>query len=239
MELFSHDSPVFSRSQVRDFDRYAIEELKIPGIILMENAGRVLTETLLATTTDLSLVSRVLILAGPGNNGGDGFVMARHLQRLLFRVEVIAIGKMDSWKGDAAVNLTILQHLADENLKINFFDTDSLDDSFKKLSHSLSQTDIVVDAILGTGAHGEPRFPINEIIANINSVKKTVFAVDIPSGLNGDTGEAASQTIRANITCTLAAFKKGFVCPGALKYTGRIILGDIGVARNKLLESCR
>lgn len=239
MEFLNSDSPVFSRSQVRDFDRYAMEELKIPGVILMENAGRVLTETLLTTISGNSLASRVLILAGPGNNGGDGFVMARHLQRLSFRVEVIAIGKKDSWKGDAAVNLTILEHLTDETLKVVYFDKDSLNDSLERLSQSLAQADVVVDAILGTGAHGEPRFPISKIIQSLNSAMKTVFAVDIPSGLDSDTGEAASQTVRANVTCTLAAFKKGFVCPAATEYTGKIILGDIGVAISKLLGSCR
>lgn len=234
MELFDPECPVFSCSQVRDFDRFAIEELKIPGIILMENAGRILTETLLATVPNDYSHSRILIFAGPGNNGGDGFVMARHLQRLTYRVDVVAIGKSGSWKGDAAVNLSILERLTDDNFEIFFFDKDNYDNSVRELESRLSQSDVVVDAILGTGAHGEPRFPIGEIIDCINSFHKFVFSVDIPSGLDGDSGEPAHQTIRADITCTLAAFKKGFAQSRSSEYTGKIFLGDIGVAREKL-----
>ena len=236
MELFNPKSPVYSCAEVRDFDRYAIEELKIPGIILMENAGRVLTETLLSEFAINNSFSRVLILAGPGNNGGDGFVMARHLQRLSFRVDVVAVGKVNSWKGDAALNLDILEHLADENLEIIYFDRDFFEHSLKELRVRLSQADIVVDAMLGTGAHGEPRFPIGDIIDCVNSARKRTFAVDIPSGLDGDTGEVVSCAVRAGITCTLGAFKKGFAHHGAQEYTGKIFLADIGVARSKLTK---
>lgn len=236
MESFSPESPVYSCAQVRDFDRYATEDLRIPGIILMENAGRVLTETLLSTFPIVNSSSRVLILAGPGNNGGDGFVMARHLQRLSFRVSVVAIGKINSWKGDAGVNLEILEHLTDENLEIIYFDKDSLEYSLKELRRRLSLADVVVDAMLGTGAHGKPRFPIADIIDCVNSARKATFAVDIPSGLDGDTGEVVSNAIRAEITCTLAAYKMGFTCSGAQEYTGKIFLADIGVAKNKLTE---
>ena len=201
MELFNPKSPVYSCAEVRDFDRYAIEELKIPGIIVMENAGRVLTETLLSEFAINNSFSRVLIL-----------------------------------KGDAALNLDILEHLADENLEIIYFDRDFFEHSLKELRVRLSQADIVVDAMLGTGAHGEPRFPIGDIIDCVNSARKRTFAVDIPSGLDGDTGEVVSCAVRAGITCTLGAFKKGFAHHGAQEYTGKIFLADIGVARSKLTK---
>ena len=236
MESFNPKSSTFTCAQIRDFDRYAIEKLKIPGIILMENAGRVLTETLLAAIPNVIPSSRILIIAGPGNNGGDGFVMARHLQRLSYRVDVVAIGKNVSWKGDASANLSILEQLADDDLNIFFFDKDKYDDSIKELELCLSRSDVVVDAILGTGSEGAPRFPIGEIIKRVNMSHKTVFSVDIPSGLDGNSGKPAVQTIRAEITCTLAAFKKGFSDPQASAYTGKIILGDIGVAGAKLTE---
>ncbi len=234
MEYYSTASPVFTCAEIRDFDRRAIEELEIPGVLLMENAGRVLTETLIDSFRPKRRLSRILILAGPGNNGGDGFVMARQLQRLSFKVDVLAIGKPHSWKGDAEINLRILKNLTDENLCLGFFDKEDIDDSLQYFRSSLSRADIIVDAILGTGAHGNPRFPINEIIREVNSAHKSVFAVDIPSGLNGDTGLASEQTIQARVTCTLAAFKKGFASAGSAVYTGRVILGDIGVESSKL-----
>lgn len=235
MEIFNSGSPVYSCAEIREFDRRGVELFGIPGIVLMENAGRALTDTLIATMLKDASSSHILILAGPGNNGGDGFVMARHLRRLSFEVNVLAIGSPGTWKGDANVNLDILEKLVDEKLSLNYFYKENILDSRQKLCSLLEQADIVVDAILGTGSHGIPRFPINEILEMVSSAKKDIFSVDIPSGFDGDSGMAFESAIRANITCTLAAFKKGFAHPNALTYTGKIYLGDIGVSIEKLL----
>lgn len=234
-KTFHPDSPVFGCAEIREFDRRAIESFRIPGILLMENAGRVLTETLIAAMPQVSFRSPILILAGRGNNGGDGFVMARHLQRLGYQVNVLAIGDPGSWKGDAKTNLEILEKLTDHNLFLSYFQDQNLTESFEQLRSLLEQADIVVDAILGTGTHGPLRFPANEIIPIINAAKKEVFAVDIPSGLDGDTGVPIPEAVQAKVTCTLAAFKKGFAQPGASLYTGKIYLGDIGVSSEKLI----
>ncbi|MGI5831188.1 MAG: NAD(P)H-hydrate epimerase [Thermoguttaceae bacterium] len=236
MIRFSPDSDLFSCAEVRDFDRRAIEDYKIPGLLLMENAGRVLAETLIDAIPGAENPCPVLILAGPGNNGGDGFVMARHLQRLRYPVDIVAIGRPGSWKEDAAVNLTILEQLADEHLTITYFDKEDFPSSAEKLRFSLSRAHVVVDAILGTGARGSPRAPIGDIIEIVNSAGKNVFAVDIPSGLDGDTGLVSGVAVRAQSTCTLAAFKKGFANEYAWDYTGNILLGDIGIAVTKLSQ---
>ena len=235
MEVFNSYSPVYSCAEIREFDRRGVEFFGIPGIVLMENAGRVLTDTLIGTMLKDTTSCRFLILAGPGNNGGDGFVMARHLQRLSFDVNVLAIGSPGAWKGDANVNLGILEKLADEKLMLNYFYRENILDSRQKLRSLLDQADIIVDAVLGTGSHGIPRFPINEILEMVNSAKKDIFSVDVPSGFDGDSGKAFASAIRANVTCTLAAFKKGFAHPNALTYTGKIYLGDIGISIEKLL----
>lgn len=225
--------PCFTCAEVRGFDRYAIEELGISGAILMENAGRVLTETLLSFMKEKSMTGPILILAGPGNNGGDGFVMARHLQRLGQAVRLIAVGKPGGWKGEAGDNLAAAEKLADQDLTVSVLEKDS-PDLIEKVNDALQHAGLVVDALLGTGVTGAPRAPFERIIEAVNAAGKPVFAVDIPSGLNGDTGEAAQTAIRAAATCTLAALKQGLVLPEAAEYTGKLSVGDIGVALEKL-----
>ena len=224
--------------EMKRYDRNTSERFGVKPEILMERASLCVADEIekYISSKNADRKYTVLVFAGVGNNGGDGFVMARHLQRLSFRVDVVAIGKTGSWKGDAAVNLGILERLTDENLEIIYFDRDFFEHSLKELRVRLSQAAIVVDAMLGTGAHGEPRFPIGDIIDCVNSARKRTFAVDIPSGLDGDTGEVVSCAVRAGITCTLGAFKKGFAHHGAQEYTGKIFLADIGVARSKLTK---
>lgn len=244
-------APFLSCAEVRELDRRAVEIFNIPGAILMENAGRSLVESFLRhlgvpanphddnfpKSENEKKSERILVLAGRGNNGGDGFVMARRLHFFGFQVEVIAVGPSDGWQNEAEMNRKAVEHLADERLSIRYFSADNRD-AFESLPPSLTRADWIVDALLGTGVHGAPRPPIDRIISMVNASGKPVFAVDIPSGLDGDSGTAPGEAIRARITCTLAAVKKGLVLDSASAWVGRLELGDIGVAAEKLL-ACR
>jgi NAD(P)H-hydrate epimerase len=217
-----------TREMVRELDRRAIEEFGIPGIVLMENAGRGAAEKL----CELGVHGRVVICCGPGNNGGDGFVIARHLDlrgietQVLcwgWQPELIAGGQRPPGKpNDAAVNLQIL-------IKSNFNVSFQLPP--QELSTFFDGADWILDALLGTGSHGEPRSPLDEVIATINSSGSKVLAIDLPSGLDCNTGKAANHIIRAAHTCTFVAPKPGFFVPDAQQYTGQIHTIEIGAPR--------
>jgi NAD(P)H-hydrate epimerase len=216
------------RQTARDLDRRAVEEFGLASIVLMENAGRGVADEL----CQLGIDGRVVICCGPGNNGGDGFVIARHLDLRGFEVEVyawcwpealIARGNPGApGRGDAAINLTVLQS---SQMPVHLdLATDSLAERF----HGVSW---IVDALLGTGSRGEPRAPLDAVIDAINASGVSVLAVDLPSGLDCDTGQAAQHTIRATHTCTFVAAKPGFFVPKAEQYTGRVHVLDIGAPR--------
>ncbi|KPJ76385.1 MAG: hypothetical protein AMS14_02175 [Planctomycetes bacterium DG_20] len=212
-----------SRDEIRDFDRHAIEDLGIPGIVLMENAGRQIAD---AARDMLRGVAepKVVILAGRGNNGGDGFVVARHLAIDGVRAEVVLLAAREQVRGDAATNLDILQHMG--------FEIRVLDGPAEGIVAELEPllaADLIVDGLLGTGARGRVRQPYAAAIDAVNAAGKPVLAIDIPSGLDCDTGRPLGPTIRATRTVTMAALKAGFEQPGAAAYTGEVILADIGV----------
>lgn len=212
---------VLTRSQVREVDRRAIQEYGIPGLVLMENAGRGTADLLssLISTEDAS--QRVAIICGKGNNGGDGFVIARHLDLRGIDVRVLLLADSKDLTGDAAMNYQIN---ANAGLHIVPF-----------AEPELAGATWLVDAILGTGASGEPKSPLAEAIGHMNASGVPILAVDVPSGLDCDTGAAAKHTIRAAHTCTFVAAKPGFFAPGAEQYVGRLHVLDIGVPQ-KLLD---
>jgi NAD(P)H-hydrate epimerase len=217
---------VLNRQQTREIDRRAIEEYGLPGVVLMENAGRGVVEKLL----ELSLPSPFLICCGKGNNAGDGFVIARHLDNLGHAVQVLVWAEPAELRGDALINFRVIQAsgLAIESMGRS---TD-----VAPLQQRLAACGSVIDALLGTGATGEPRPPLDTVIEQINSSGKPVLAVDLPSGLDCDTGQAARHTIRATHTCTFVALKPGFLVPGAEQYTGRVHIVPIGAPRRLIEE---
>ena len=200
----------------------------------MENAGRGVADKL----CQLGIVGRVVICCGPGNNGGDGFVIARHLDLRGFDVEVFAWGwqkaqiadggyPLGGPPGDAATNLNVLQAA---KFAIEFVPpADGLGERFSGASW-------IIDALLGTGSRGEPRPPLDAVIGAINASGVPTLAVDLPSGLDCDTGQAAQHTIRAAHTCTFVAAKPGFFAPGANNYTGEVHVCDIGAPRTLVEE---
>lgn len=208
--------------EMRQMDRKAIESFGIPSRVLMENAGREAARILFKTFDGLS-GKRVGIVAGRGNNGGDGFVIARYLACKGTAVTVYLLAKSTLVKGDAATNLKLLAPL-----KIPVVEAPD-QKSFLEHKTSMKHIEIWVDAIFGTGLKSDVEGYFKEVIQFINSLNRPVFAVDIPSGLNSDNGQPCGVSIHAHTTVTFAFAKTGhFLLPGA-DYTGNLKLVDIGI----------
>ena len=211
--------------QMRELDVVAIEHVGIPGIILMENAGRAVAEFIFDTLTDPAS-SHVLILCGAGNNGGDGFVVARHLHNAGVKVTLALAISPDRLRGDAAVNLRIA-----ERMELRFLPAYE-PDGLAEIRAETEQADVIVDALLGTGSKGAPRDTMAELIQLANSTPRARrIAIDLPSGLDGDSGLAHEPCFRADTTVTMAAAKIGLEVPAAHLYVGRVVVVDISVPR--------
>jgi NAD(P)H-hydrate epimerase len=210
-----------TREQSRLVDRLAVEEFGLSGLVLMENAGRGVAEVLCG----LGIAGPVVICCGKGNNAGDGFVIARHLDVRGHAVRVLIWAEPAELIGDAEVNFQILKKTT---VPIEIFGNRC---DPQRLAELLTDAAWIVDALLGTGAIGEPRPPLNAVIDQLNAAAAPKLAVDLPSGLDCDTGIAARHTIRAAETCTFVAAKPGFFVTGAEKYVGRLHVLDIGAPR--------
>lgn len=217
---------VLNRAQSRQVDRLAIERYGMSGLILMENAGRGLADTL----EKLGIAGPVVICCGKGNNAGDGFVLARHLDLRGHRANVLLWGNPAELAGDAGTNFEIMRKAG---IPLEIFGSDP---ALERATAAMADAAWIVDSLLGTGAKGEPRPPLDAVIRAINAAAAPKLAVDLPSGLDCDTGVAARQTIRAAHTCTFAAAKPGFFVPGAEQYTGELHVLDIGAPRRLLEE---
>ena len=209
-------------AEMQEMDRLTIESHGILGLELMENAGKGAARVLLSQFGD-RLGAGVGIICGKGNNGGDGFVIARYLAEQQIRVTVYLLAQASAIKGDAAVNLKRLS-----SLKIPVIEVPD-EAAFSKSIPGLDQNGLLVDAILGTGLSANVRGFFKNVIDYMNQSPNPVFAVDIPSGLNSDTGQPCGTCIRAQATATFALPKIGhFSYPGA-EYTGRLEIIDIGI----------
>jgi len=216
---------VMDRLQVRAFDTWAITQLGLPGVVLMENAGRGCAERLLARLSDPA-ASRVVVLCGPGNNGGDGYVTARHLANAGVHTETVICGDREHVRGDARVHLDVLERMG---AVIRTWTMVGL--RAETVREVLSSADWVVDAFFGTGLTGPVRAGYDVVIEALNQMGKPVLAVDIPSGLDCDTGRPLGPTVRATLTVTFVAVKRGFVrAPDAAAYTGGVEVASIGIA---------
>jgi NAD(P)H-hydrate epimerase len=218
-----------TRDEVRSIDRRAIEEYGVPGVVLMENAGRGAAGVLIA----LGIPGPVAICCGKGNNGGDGYVIARHLDNHGLPVRVFLFAKPDELTGDAAINYHII---VKAGLPITIHTDGSLSDAI--LGEELAGSAWIVDALFGTGLTGAVRPPLDRVIGAINAAKASVLAVDIPSGLDCDTGLPLGPCVRAGHTVTFVAEKQGFANPDARPWLGQVHVVDIGAPR-KLLASIR
>jgi NAD(P)H-hydrate epimerase len=214
-----------TRAEVRDVDRRAIEDYGLPGVVLMENAGRSAAAVLFSQ----GITGPVVICCGKGNNGGDGFVIARHLDNAGVAVKVLIACDLGDIRGDA---LVFFRALTAARMCVGAFFMATAEE----WQHQLESAEWIVDALLGTGLTGEVREPYVTAINAINASGKIVFAVDLPSGMDADTGQPFGTCIRATRTVTFVARKMGFDQPGSESWTGPVDVADIGVPY-ALLES--
>ncbi|UCG14067.1 MAG: NAD(P)H-hydrate dehydratase [Deltaproteobacteria bacterium] len=211
--------------EMAEMDRTAIEDVGIPGVVLMENAGRGATEIMWRYYPGLD-GKRVVVLAGGGNNGGDGFVIARHLWQQDVEVAVCCLKTFESYRGDAKINLEIIQ-------KLGLFVEEFTDSSrLAALRRRAEDADLLVDAIFGTGLNAQVRGFFREVIDLVNSFRKPVLAVDLPSGLNASSGLPLGTCIQASVTATFGLPKVGQLVTPGCSYVGHLEVVDIGLPRD-------
>lgn len=209
--------------QMRDLDRRAMEEFALPGVVLMENAGRAAAE-LADQRFAAAFPGPVLVLCGKGNNGGDGYVIARHLANRGWQVETLVLAPRDVIRGDAAVNLDILLR---SDAAVAFVPESA------PLAAALGRCAprLIIDALLGTGLGSEVDGPFRQAIDWINASSLPVVAVDIPSGLDADSGRAHGAAVQATLTVTFACAKLGQVLHPGAALVGVLEVADIGMPR--------
>lgn len=216
-----------TRDEVRGIDRIAAQECAIPSLILMENAGRGAADWLRNQLTDKQ--GLVVIACGPGNNGGDGGVVARHLDAWGFQVRVVWFARPEQLHGDAAVQWTILSKSAIDQTAWTGANSEETD--LPELDALFADADWIVDALLGTGLARPVEGRLRVVIEAMNRSGKPILALDLPSGLDADSGQPLGIAVRASATTTFVSRKIGFDRPGANLYTGEVVQVDIGVPR--------
>ncbi|MBN2265971.1 MAG: NAD(P)H-hydrate dehydratase [Candidatus Aminicenantes bacterium] len=213
---------ILTAAEMRDIDRTAIEGLGIPGIVLMENAGRGIAGAIMSRFPGIA-AERIVVVAGKGNNGGDGFVAARHLANAGARPEVLLLAAAAEVRGDAAVNLSVA-------LKMNLPVTEVRDaGAWTKARPKLARATIVVDALFGTGLDKPLTGLYGSVVEAINRSTGFKVAVDIPSGLSADTFEIIGPSVAADLTVTLAAPKVAHIFPPAEDRVGELVVAPIGM----------
>ncbi len=213
---------VFDARQMREADRRTIEEIGIPSMVLMENAGRQVVATL-ESTFDRLAEMRIAVLCGPGNNGGDGFVVARTLLQRSFDAGVYLVGQSADLKGDARANLQILASLGVDVVEIR----DAA--AWELQNTNVIGADLVIDALFGTGLRTPLAGLAQTIAEDLNASATPVVAIDLPSGLSADTPEVPGPAVHAGLTVTLGVPKLPLVLPPAEALAGNLVIADIGI----------
>lgn len=216
------DELQLTRDESRAIDQAAVDELGLSGLLLMENAAAGVCRLI---RQDFADVGRMVILCGPGNNGGDGFAIARQLAAVGIESEVILV--------DAGKPLT---HDCDFNRNVwtaaGYKVSDGTDLSVAaEVCSFLSSSDLIVDCLLGTGIRGDVREPFASVVNAINASRAKVLAVDVPSGLDCNTGTAVGSCVRADSTVTFVGIKTGFRQKSAAEFTGQLHVAHIGLPR--------
>ncbi|HTQ04448.1 MAG TPA: NAD(P)H-hydrate dehydratase [Polyangiaceae bacterium] len=212
-------TPVLTRAEVRELDRRATAEAEVPSLELMENAGHGATELALARYPE---ARRVVIVCGTGNNGGDGFVVARLLKTHGREARVLVAGDAGKLRGDALANS---RAWIDAGGSLATIDEGSLD----ALTPALEEADLVVDGLFGTGLDRELTGLARGVVERIVAARKPTLALDLPSGLDADTGAALGVAVRADVTATFARKKRGLCTPAGAEYAGDVVVVPIGI----------
>lgn len=220
------DRKSLTREEARAIDAQALERFGIPSFVLMENAGRGAAEAIVASVGSRALKSarpRAAIVCGGGNNGGDGYVAARHLTLAGWEVELFSMHAAEALRGDA----TTAREIAERMGLTSVFVRDE-----RELEHARQrwrEADVLVDALLGTGAIGAPRPELARVIESFNAAPDVLrVALDLPSGLDCDSGDTPGACIRADMTITFVAEKRGFANRHAAALLGRVLVVGIG-----------
>ena len=220
-----------TREQIREVDRVAIEQHGVPGVVLMENAGRSVADEVMLLRAGPR--NKVCILCGRGNNGGDGFVIARHVALRGLRPAVFLFAKPEDLRGDAKINFDILSQTETPIVPIE------QPGHLPAVDKQCRESAVIVDALLGTGASGAVREPMAGAIHIMNKADAPSLAVDIPSGLDANTGEVLGVCAAATVTVTFVAPKVGFFEGEGPRKVGRVVVADIGLPREFWPLNCR
>lgn len=218
--MAKRNSRTISAREAKELDLRAKEEFGIPTLLLMENAGKAVSEEVLKIIAGKK--ARVAIFCGKGNNGGDGFCVARHLLAAGIDPDVYLAGKINEIKGEVRVNLDILLRLGKKIFETN-------EQNIDIVRRRISKYSFIIDALLGVGVKGEVRGVVARLIQLINGASANILSVDIPSGLEATSGEILGCCVKANKTVTFVARKTGMLKYAGRKFCGKIIVSDIGV----------
>ncbi len=213
-----------SVGEMKGIDALAIKRFGIPALILMENAGRCAAEEALKMLPNKRM-RRAAVLCGYGNNGGDGFVCARHLINKGVEIQVYLVGKKKELSEDARVNYRILRKMKQKFKSIKTINT------LGPFEKGIKKYQLIIDGIFGIGLRGAPDRFYQELFLKLNASGIPILALDIPSGLDADTGTPLGNAIQAAKTITFGFLKKGMSMRQARRFTGKIIIGDISLPR--------
>lgn len=220
-----------SVAQIRDIDRVAVERFHMNSLVLMENAALGCVRWI---ENRFSEVGQAVILCGRGNNGGDGLAIARHLRVLGWKCCVVVAGPLDRMSSDARANLEILLAGGSRDLLLWEQHEDSSQNS--TLQTWVASANVIIDAMLGTGATGEPKLPLKNWISLANRSKAQRVAIDIPTGWDATTGESSESTFKADVTLTFVARKPAMALPAATTLLGEIVVLPIGIPEEQIEE---
>ncbi len=210
--------------EIKIIEQKAMEEYEIPSIILMENAGNEVAHQIETIMGNLHN-KKISIFAGKGNNGGDGYVVARHLHNRGAKVKVFLIGSESIVIGDALTNLQIISHMGIDVIEV------VNDGDWDKVKIAMTFTDCVVDALVGTGFRDQLIGTMAQVVGSINNTKKMVIAIDIPSGVDADTGQVSGIAVKAQHTITFSLPKQGLLLYPGASYAGNVTVADIGIPK--------
>ena len=218
--MVSNSGRLITSQKAKEIDLKAKERFGISVLVLMENAGKAVAEEAMEVLKNQK--EKIAIFCGKGNNGGDGFVAARHLLTYGIKPEVFLAGKIREVNNEAKINLEILRKLELKVLEVS-------ESNLNLVKRKISKYEFIIDALLGVGLSGEVRGIFRDLIELINSSRAFILAVDIPSGLDATTGKVLGCCVNADKTVTFVAKKRGMVIGDGPKYCGRVVVRDLGI----------